>query len=84
MVTRLRQRLARQRPSVPLLDVIDYFKSGCLAAIPDFSLSGLRVIREFEVIMTVRGNPVATVSNNSTELTRNAVLRWAADGGHRL
>jgi putative transposase len=64
-----------------LLNVIDDFNSECLAAIPDFSLSGLRVIRELEAIMAVRGKPVTIVSDNSTELTSNAVLRWAAEQG---
>ena len=48
---------------------------------PDFSLSGLRVIRELETIMAVRGKPATIVSDNGTVLTRNAVLRWAADQG---
>lgn len=64
-----------------LLNVIDDFNSECLAAVPDFSLSGLRVIRELEAIMAVRGKPATIVSDNGTELTSNAVLRWAADQG---
>ena len=63
-----------------LLNVIDDFNSECLAAVPDFSLSGLRVIRELEKIMAVRGKP-GVVSDNGTELTSNAVLRWAAGHG---
>ena len=38
-----------------LLNVLDDFNSECLAAIPDFSLSGLRVNRELEAVMAVRG-----------------------------
>ncbi len=64
-----------------LLNVMDDFNSECLAAIPDFSLSGLRVIRELEVIIAIRGKPAMIVSDNGTELTSNAVLRWAADQG---
>ena len=33
-----------------LLNVIDDFNSECLAAVPDFSLSGRRVIRELALI----------------------------------
>lgn len=62
-----------------LLNVIDDFNSECLAAVPDFSLSGLRVIRELEAIIAIRGKPAMIVSDNGTELTSNAVLRWAAD-----
>ncbi len=62
-----------------LLNVIDDFNSECLASVPDFSLSGLRVIRELEAIIACRGKPAMIVSDNGTELTSNAVLRWAAD-----
>jgi putative transposase len=64
-----------------LLNVIDDFNSECLAAVPDFSLSGLRVIRELAAIMSVCGKPAMIVSDNGTELTSNAVLRWAAEHG---
>ena len=64
-----------------LLNVLDDFNSECLAAIPDFSLSGLRMIRELEAIIAIRGKPAMIVSDNGTELTSNAVLRWAADQG---
>ena len=64
-----------------LLNVIDDFNSECLAAVPDFCLSGLRVIRELERVMAIRGKPAAIVSDNGTELTSNAVLRWAAEQG---
>jgi putative transposase len=62
-----------------LLNVLDDFNSECLAAVPDFSLSGRRVIRELEAIIAVRGKPAMIVSDNGTELTSNAVLRWSAD-----
>ena len=62
-----------------LLNVIDDFNSECLAAVADFSLSGRRVIRELDAIMADRGKPEMIVSDNGTELTSNAVLRWAAD-----
>ena len=64
-----------------LLNVIDDFNSECLAAVPDFCLSGLRVIRELERVMVIRGKPAMIVSDNGTELTSNAVLRWAAERG---
>ena len=64
-----------------LLNVIDDFNSECLAAVPDFCLSGLRVIRELERVMAIRGKPAMVVSDNGTELTSNAVLRWAAEQG---
>ena len=64
-----------------LLNVIDDFNSECLAAVPDFCLSGLRVIRELERVIAARGKPTSIVSDNGTELTSNAVLHWAAEQG---
>ena len=64
-----------------LLNVLDDFNSECLASVPDFSLPGLRVIRELEASIAIRGKPAMIVSDNGTELTSNAVLRWAADHG---
>jgi len=64
-----------------LLNVLDDFNSECLASVPDFSLSGLRVIRELEALVAIRGKPAMIVSDNGTELTSNAVLRWAAEQG---
>jgi putative transposase len=73
-------QLARGR-RFRILNVIDDFNSECLIAEPDFSLSGLRVIRELEAIIVRRGKPAMIVSDNGTEFTSNAVLRWAADQG---
>ena len=56
--------------------MIDDFNSECLTAIPDFSLSGLRVIRELEAVIAIRGKPAMIVSDNGTELTSNAILAW--------
>jgi putative transposase len=64
-----------------LFNLVDDCNSECLAAVPDFCLSGLRVIRELERVIAVRGKPAAIVSDNGTELTSNAVLRWAAEQG---
>lgn len=52
-----------------LLNVIDEFNRERLASVPDFSLSGLRVIRELEAIIACRGKLAMIVSDNGTELT---------------
>ena len=39
-----------------ILNLIDGVNSECLAVVPDFALSGLRVIRELENILAVRGS----------------------------
>ena len=62
-----------------ILVVIDDFNSECLAAVPDTSLPGVRVIRELERLIVLRGKPARIVSDNGTELTSNAVLRWTAE-----
>ena len=64
-----------------ILAVIDDFNRECLAAIVDTSLPGMRVVRELDHLVALRGSPAAMVSDNGTELTGNAVLRWAQERG---
>jgi len=59
-----------------ILCVIDDFSRECLATVADTSLSGLRVARELDRIAEMRGLPCMVVSDNGTELTSNAMLRW--------
>ena len=60
-----------------ILCVVDDFSRECLATVVDTSLSGLRVVRELERLATERAVPQEVVSDNGTELTSVAVLRWA-------
>ena len=53
----------------------------CLAAVPDTSISGRRVVRELTELIVRRGKPGMIVSDNGTELTSNAVLAWCGDLG---
>jgi putative transposase len=62
-----------------ILAVVDDFTRECLALVPDTSLPGQRVVRELDRLIATRARPAAIVSDNGTELTGNAVLRWAAD-----
>jgi putative transposase len=62
-----------------ILNVIDDFSRGCLAAVVDTSLSGIRVGRELDRIAEMRGYPCMVVSDNGTELTSNAILKWQED-----
>lgn len=59
-----------------ILAVVDDFTRECLALVADTSLPGLRVVRELEAIVAQRGRPAMCVSDNGTELTGMAVLRW--------
>jgi len=63
-----------------ILNVIDDFSRECLAAVVDTSLSGIRVARELDHIAEMRGYPCMFVSDNGTELTSNAILKWQEDG----
>ncbi|CUH54435.1 Integrase core domain-containing protein [Shimia marina] len=45
----------------------------------DTSLSGLRVTRELDRLIAERGVPCTIVSDNGTEFTSMAVLRWVQE-----
>src|SRR5215469_13723134 len=62
-----------------ILAVVDDFTRECLALVADTSLPGLRVVRELETIIAVRGRPAMCVSDNGTELTSIAILRWSQE-----
>ena len=64
-----------------VLAVVDDYSRECLALIADTSLSGLRVVRELDAIIRWRGRPTLMVSDNGTELTSMAVLRWCQETG---
>ena len=62
-----------------VLNVVDDVTRECLAAVPDTSISGRRVVRELTELIAVRGKPGMIVSDNGTELTSNAVLEWCGE-----
>jgi len=62
-----------------ILAVVDDFTRECLCLIADTSLSGVRVARELDKLIFRRGMPVTVVSDNGTELTSTAILRWSHD-----
>ena len=62
-----------------ILCVVDDFSRECLALVADTSLSGARVARELDLIITRRGKPRTIVSDNGTELTSMAILQWSQD-----
>ena len=61
------------------LCIVDDFSREALAIVPDFSLSGVRVARELERVVSLRGKPALIVSDNGTELTSHAVLKWSQE-----
>ena len=64
-----------------VLAVIDDFSRECLALVPDTSLSGLRMTRELDEVIMRRGRPHTIVSDNGTEMTSMAVLKWCKETG---
>jgi len=60
-----------------VLCIVDDYSRECLAAVVDTSLGGVRVVRELERLVEERAKPDTIVSDNGTELTSGAVLRWA-------
>jgi putative transposase len=60
-----------------MLAVVDDFTRECIALVADTSLSGGRVGREFDTAIARRGRPQTIVSDNGTEFTSMAILRWS-------
>ena len=60
-----------------ILAVIDDCTRECLCLVADTSLSGARVARELSALIRVYGKPGCIVSDNGTEFTSRAILKWA-------
>lgn len=52
-----------------------------LALIADTSISGARVARELDALVRIYGKPACLVSDNGTEFTSRAILKWANENG---
>ena len=64
-----------------VLVIVDDFTRECLALVADTSLSGLRVGRELDAVVAQRGKPAGCLSDNGSELTSMAILRWSQETG---
>ena len=62
-----------------VLAVVDDFTAECLCLVADTSLSGLRVARELDQVITMRKCPAMIVSDNGTEFTSMAILRGSEE-----
>ena len=71
--------LAQIDDPAKLSDMVDDVTRECLPLVTDTSLSGRRVGRELDAIIAARGKPAACVSDNGTELTSMAILRWSQE-----
>lgn len=50
-----------------------------LCLVGDTSISGVRVARELDTLVRLYGKPACIVSDNGTEFTRRAILKWASE-----
>jgi len=62
-----------------VLGIMDQYGRQCLDLVADRSISGARVARELDRLIELHGKPEVIVSDNGTELTSKAILKWAAD-----
>ena len=52
-----------------------------LGLVADTGISGARVARELDALVRIYGKPACIVSDNGTEFTRKAILKWANENG---
>ncbi|MEO0751472.1 MAG: IS3 family transposase [Pseudomonadota bacterium] len=52
-----------------------------LCLMTDTSISGARVARELDALVRLYGKPASIVSDNGTEFTSRAILKWANENG---
>ena len=64
---------------IRLLTVVDDFTRESIKITVDTSLNGHRVCEELEHIIEVRGKPERILSDNGTEFTSTAVLKWCQE-----
>lgn len=64
-----------------ILAVIDDCCRENLCLMADTSISGARVARELDALVRIYGKPGCIVSDNGTEFTSRAILKWADKNG---
>lgn len=62
---------------IRILTIVDDFTRECLKMVVDTSLSGKRVARELSGLIETKGAPSSILSDNGTEFTSHAILKWA-------
>ena len=60
-----------------IFGIMDQCSRECLKLVADTSIGGMRVVRELDELISQRGKPLCIVSDNGTEFTSKAVLKWA-------
>lgn len=62
-----------------ILSINDDFCRENLCLVGDTSISGVRVARELDTLVRLYGKPTCIVSDNGTEFTSRAILKWASE-----
>jgi len=68
---------------IRMLTVVDDFSRESIKIAVDTSLNGQRVCKELEQVIEARGKPERILSDNGTEFTSIAILRWCQGQGIR-
>lgn len=68
---------------IRMLTVVDDFTRESIKITVDTSLNGRRVCEELEQVIEARGKPDRILSDNGTEFTSMAILRWCQEQGIR-
>lgn len=68
---------------IRMLTVVDDFTRESIKIAVDTSLNGRRVCVELEEVIEARGKPERILSDNGTEFTSMAILRWCQEQGIR-
>lgn len=64
---------------IRMLTVVDDYTRVCLGIVVDTSLSGQRVGRELDRLIEDYGKPETILSDNGTEFTSHAILKWSME-----
>jgi putative transposase len=62
-----------------ILTIVDDFTRECLKMVVDTSINGIRVARELSDLLVHRESPNVILSDNGTEFTSHAILKWSQE-----
>lgn len=68
---------------IRILTIVDDYSRESLKMVVDTSLNGVRVRDELTKLMEIRGMPERILSDNGTEFTSTAILKWCYERGVR-
>ena len=69
---------------IRILTIVDDYSRESLKMVVDTSLNGVRVRDELTKLMEIRGMPERILSDNGTEFTSTAILKWCYERGSPL